>query len=119
MEEDHQVTVAAAGKEIEGHPLVLTVRQVEEALKFLPAPLAFHVVQRVDVMAFGMAIPKHVVGLIGSGHGSPSLEHHDAAHRLALLHEVEALVHLMELQPVRDLPVEVDLAFHEAVDQPG
>src|SRR3546814_11701903 len=45
--------------------------------------------------------------------------HHDRADGLALVHEVEALVDVVERQGVGDEVVDVDLALHVPVDDLG
>ena len=46
----------------------------------------------------------------------PQSVDHDAADRLARVHQVEALVDLVERQRVRDHRVDLDLAVHVPVD---
>src|SRR5690242_2483359 len=41
---------------------------------------------------------------------------HDGTNRLALLHQVEAVIDLLQLEMMRDQIVDIDLAFHVPVD---
>src|SRR5690606_7357510 len=50
---------------------------------------------------------------------APWSVYHDAPDRLALVHEIESPVDLVEAQPVGDHRVDLDLAVHVPVDDPG
>ncbi len=52
-------------------------------------------------------------------HGACSLERDDAADRLALVHQVEGVVDLLERHDVGDQRIDVDLAVHVPVDDLG
>src|SRR5262249_18966706 len=109
---------AGAWEDIETFARMRTVGLVESARQCAARLGATLVEQAIDFVPLRIAVGKDVVPLVLQSIQSPLLEQHDAARGFTLAHQVEAAIDLVEGDPVRDLRVDLDLAFHEEVDQP-